>query len=221
MGLMKMSNDLAAIQARIDAAGGSLEDAGVEDALDKLYPQVEQKLRSYGWLIESGEAELRELDLWLGRVQEHRATVASTVASLRWRMAHAMGKADIKKVTGTAAPDMAAVLALVQKASKLRGSTDRAQRNEVLDQLLETLTGKPPGVSWTARQTKGITNVSEASVDDLRAMGMVMGVELVDDPAPKPPVPVINKRAVRELLDAEVAVPGCSVDREWRLYDGK
>lgn len=223
--LYELSGVQRAINTKLEIQGGELDDEALEELMDKNYPQLVEKLQAYGWMIEVGMAEIAELDGWTERVLRRRNASAETVKRLRVRMAEGMLRADIKKVEGRKSPDMARVLELALEASGLHKAIDRAERNNVLDKLLEELqTAKPP-ISWTARESRGTIEVDDnINLDLLRAFAEINDFEgLIVEGVTKETTSEarIDKKVAKVLIDAENELPGISLKKEARLYAGE
>lgn len=222
--LYELSAVQGAVERAIEEHDGDIEAAGVEAILDENYPKLIDKLRAYGWMIEKAQIELQELDGWIDRLRGRRDAVAASQADLQRRMAEGMNRANVKKVEGQDRPlDVAKVVELAQKAAKLKKATDRAQRDQVLEELLVVLDARRPPISWKLKVGRGkVTEEEGFQIEAFRVWAELQGFEgLVVDPEPTTPAPRMDKKAVGDLLRADVEIPGVSLKKEVKVDAGE
>jgi len=220
--LWTLSTLMQKINRRISDADGEIDDEQIEREFDETYPELESKLRAYGWVIETAKDEIRSMDVWLDRIKRRHKAATDLVGRLSQRMAEAMGRAEIKRIEGNAPVSIQAVRELAEKARGLSKAADRAARDQILDQIIGLL-GDRPTFSWETRLTPGAIDTDpELNLDALRGLSALYGVELVVDP-PRPPAPParLDKVAAKKLINSGTDLPGVSIKTEWRLYDGE
>lgn len=223
--LFELSTLQRAINSAISDHDGDLDAAGVEELFDKNYPELEAKLRAYGWMIETSQIEVRELDGWIQRLESRRAGVVATEQSLRKRMAEAMLRSEIKKVEGQTPVDLEGAREHVRfLASKQERMA--APLREAVRALGEILNAARPPISWKAAWTPGkIDTTEDFDMEIVRTWGTVHGYpELVVDPPrppqPESPPPRLDKALAKKILKL-AEIPGVFLEKEAKLHAGE